>query len=99
MQLRRLQRVFKLAPTYEATHALMSKDIHSSQQVYAMGKDRFMKVFAPELGKKEAAQIFSNASKMYASTVAVAGNMHGLATASKLNVLPNYQEIMKASAA
>jgi hypothetical protein len=98
-QLRRLQRVFKLAPTYEATHALMSKGIHSSQQVYAMGKDRFMKTFGTELGKKETQQIFSNASKMYAAAVAVAGNMHGLATASKLNVLPDYQKIMKASPA
>ena len=98
-QLRRLQRVFKLAPTYEASNALLSKGIHSSQQIYAMGKERFMKTFAPGLGKKETQQIFSNAAKMYASTIAVAGNMHGLATASKLNVLPNYQEIMKASPA
>ncbi len=93
-QLRRLQRVFKLAPTYEASHALMSKDIHSSQQVYEMGKDRFMQTFAPQLGKKEAEQVYNNASKMYAQTVAVAGNMHGLATASKLNVLPDYQKFM-----
>ncbi len=98
-QLRRLQRVFKLAPTYEASQALLDKGIHSSAQVYAMGKDRFMKTFAPQLGKKEATQIFSNASKMYAQTVAVAGNMHGLATASKLKVLPNYQDIMKLSPA
>ena len=98
-QLRRLQRIFKLAPTYEASSALLSKGIHSSQQIYSMGKDRFMKTFAPDLGKKEAQQIFSNAAKMYASAIAVAGNMHGLATASKLNVLPNYQEIMKASPA
>jgi hypothetical protein len=93
-QLRRLQRVFKLAPTYEASKALLDKGIHSSAQVYAMGKDRFMETFASQLGKKEATQIFSNASKMYAQTVAVAGNMHGLATASKLKVLPNYQKLM-----
>ncbi len=84
---------------YEASNALLSKGIHSSRQIYAMGKDRFMKTFAPDLGKKETQQIFSNAAKMYASTIAVAGNMHGLATASKLNVLPNYQQIMKASPA
>ena len=29
-QLRRLQRVFKLAPTYEASNALLDKGIHSS---------------------------------------------------------------------
>ncbi len=98
-QLRRLQRVFKLAPTYEASNALLDKGIHSSQQIYSMGKDRFMKNFAADLGKKETRQIFNNAAKMYASTIAIAGNMHGLATASKLSVLPNYQEIMKASAA
>ncbi|MDN3657127.1 neuraminidase-like domain-containing protein [Ferruginibacter paludis] len=98
-QLRRLQRVFKMAPTYEASSALLGKGIHSSQQIYSMGKDLFMKTFAADLGKKETSQIFNNAAKMYASTIAIAGNMHGLATASKLSVLPNYQDIMKASAA
>ena len=98
-QLRRLQRVFKLAPTYAASQALLNKGIHSSAQVYAMGKEKFANTFAEQLGKKEAAQIFSNASKMYAQTVAVAGNMHGLATASKLKVLPKYQEVMKLSSA
>lgn len=98
-QLRRLQRVFKIAPTYQASQALIDQGIHSSAQVNAMGKDRFTKTFAPQLGQKEATQIFSNASKIHAQAVAVAGNIHGLATASKLNVLPDYQKIMKMSPA
>jgi Tc toxin complex TcA C-terminal TcB-binding domain/Neuraminidase-like domain/Salmonella virulence plasmid 28.1kDa A protein len=94
-QLRRIQRVFKLAPSYEASTALLNKGIHSSQQIYVMGKDRFINSFSADLGKKEATQVFANAARMYASTVAVAGNMHGLASASKLKVLPDYQQIMK----
>lgn len=98
-QLRRIQRIFKLAPSYEASSTLLNKGVHSSRQIYAMGKDRFMKTFSADLGKNAAKQIFSNAEKMYAATVAIAGNMHGLATASKLNALPDYQQIMKASPA
>ena len=62
-QLRRLQRVFKLAPTYEASQALLDKGIHSSAQVYAMGKDRFMKTFAPQLVKKKQHKFFPTLQK------------------------------------
>ncbi|PWT71279.1 MAG: hypothetical protein C5B59_18405 [Bacteroidetes bacterium] len=93
-QFRRVQRVFKLAPDYNATHAIMSKGIHSAQQIYAMGPDRFAEEFSPVLGDKAAKQIFAKAANTHASALAVAGNIHSLATASKINMMPDYEKAM-----
>jgi peptidoglycan hydrolase-like protein with peptidoglycan-binding domain len=98
-QLRRVQRVFKLAPTYTATHTLLSDGIHSSHQIYAMGKDRFARQYGDLLGKKEADLIFCKAAKTYAAAVAISGNLQGLATASTINAFPDYQTPILATSA
>src|SRR5256884_4451106 len=40
-ELKSIQRVFKLAPNFEATNALLTDGLHSAQKVYRMGKTQF----------------------------------------------------------
>jgi hypothetical protein len=45
VELKAVQRVFKLAPTFEATDTLLGDGIHSGQQVYRMGESAFVRQF------------------------------------------------------
>src|SRR5579859_3422726 len=50
-QLKKIQRVFKIAPTYQATAALMQDNIHSAVQVYRMGKENFVRKYGNTVGQ------------------------------------------------
>jgi hypothetical protein len=88
--LRRTQRVFKLAPTYDAAHTLLSDNIHSAQQVRKMGKDNFVKSYSDALGEKEAEQVFENASEINATSVALLGDLQSMVDASPMNAFPDF---------
>ncbi|HVF24172.1 MAG TPA: hypothetical protein VM941_13880, partial [Pyrinomonadaceae bacterium] len=40
-ELKAVQRVFKLAPSFEATDALLAENLHSAQQIYRLGRNQF----------------------------------------------------------
>ncbi len=42
-ELKAVQRVFKLAPTFEATDALLADGLHSAQMVYRLGESEFVR--------------------------------------------------------
>lgn len=88
--LRRTQRVFKLAPTYDAAHALLSDNIHSAQQVAKMGKDNFVRTYSGTLGEREAVQVFEKASEINARSVAFLGDLQSMVDASPMNAFPDF---------
>ena len=45
-----MQRVFKLAPTFEATDTLLADDLHSAQKIYRMGETEFVRRYADRPG-------------------------------------------------
>jgi hypothetical protein len=92
--LHRVQRVFKLAPSYDTTQVLMNDNIHSAHQVYKMGKDNFVNTYADKLGKNEATQIFQKASAVHANALALIGNLKSLSDASTLNAFPNFSLLL-----
>lgn len=96
-QLRRLQRVFKIAPAYAPANALLEGNIHSAKQVYQMGKDNFVRDYGEKIGKNEAEEIFEKASHIHAAAVAYAGNIKSLSDASMMPVFPDYNAIVKES--
>lgn len=49
-ELKGVQRVFKLAPNFEATSSLLAENVHSAQQVYRMGESEFVRHFAAQPG-------------------------------------------------
>jgi hypothetical protein len=93
-QLRRVQRVFKLAPDYNTTNLLLNDNMHSAHQVYKMGQDNFVATYGKQLGEKEATQVFQKASEVHASAVALIGNLKSLADASAMNAFPNFSELI-----
>lgn len=90
--LRRIQRVLKLAPTYNAAHTLLGDNIHSAQQVSKMGEDNFVKTYADRLGKEEAREIFKRADTVHATAVVLMGNLTSMSDASSLNVFPDFAQ-------
>ena len=46
LELKAVQRVFKLAPTFEATDALLADDLHSAQKIYRMGESEFVRRYS-----------------------------------------------------
>lgn len=46
LELKAVQRVFKLAPNFEATDELLADDLHSASKVYRMGETEFVRAYA-----------------------------------------------------
>ena len=46
--LKSMQRVFKVAPRYQQTAALLERGIHSAAAIHAMGETRFVREFAKD---------------------------------------------------
>lgn len=89
--LRRIQRVFKLAPNYETSNLLLNDKIHSAQQVHKMGKDNFIRKYGSKLGEREATEIFQRASQVHDNALALMGNLKSLADASAMNAFPDFK--------
>lgn len=91
--LKRVQRVFKLAPTYTATAALLEDNIHSASQIYQIGKDNFIRQYAGKLDTKTADDIFQKATQVHSQSLAFATNIKSLSDASLLKVFPDYKKL------
>ncbi|MDO3641762.1 neuraminidase-like domain-containing protein [Mucilaginibacter sp. L3T2-6] len=88
---RRVQRVMKLAPSYESASVLLNDGIHSAQQIHKMGENNFMKAYGDKLGQVQAAQVFKQASATHASALALTGNLKSMADASAIKAFPNFK--------
>jgi Tc toxin complex TcA C-terminal TcB-binding domain/Neuraminidase-like domain/Salmonella virulence plasmid 28.1kDa A protein len=93
-QLKRIQRIMKLAPGYDATHALLKDNIHSAAQIYTMGRDNFVRKYSSTVGAKETKDIFQKASQVHAQSLTLAANMKSMSEASALQVFPDYKTML-----
>lgn len=68
------QRLAKLNSNYDVMSALMGDGVHSAQQVYSMGRDRFVAKYGslPALGAPGAARMFAKAEQTYGVALALA---------------------------
>jgi peptidoglycan hydrolase-like protein with peptidoglycan-binding domain len=68
------QRLVKLAPRYAVVKPLRADGIGSAQQVFAMGRDRFVGRYAehPDIGATQAARVYAVAEQTYALALALA---------------------------
>ena len=90
--LKKIQRVFKLAPDYATTKTLIENNITSSHAIYKMGKKRFAEKMSGKLGASQAQDIYKRAERSYAASLAIVGELKSLQTGSSLAVLPNVYE-------
>jgi hypothetical protein len=76
-ELKAVQRVFKLAPTFEATDALLADGLHSAQMVYRLGESEFVRRygerqgFTPELARAA----WNRAADTHAAVLIIVGDL------------------------
>ncbi|MDX2072073.1 MAG: neuraminidase-like domain-containing protein [Haliscomenobacter sp.] len=74
-QLKSVQRVFKLSPKHQTVDVLLGQKIESAQQVYFMGKERFVaSLKGTGINKIESKKIYQRAENAYAMTLTLFGN-------------------------
>jgi hypothetical protein len=74
-QLKSIQRVFKLKPTFQAVDALLTRNIHSAQQIYFMGKEQFVTALKDTgLNQIESKKMYQKATNAYAMALTLFGN-------------------------
>lgn len=88
-EIRKVQRVFKLAPSYRKTTALLDANVHSCQAIAAMGESRFVR-FADNSGeftKLEAQKVYRKAKDIHTATALFAGDLSSAVRASDVSAL------------
>ncbi|HET9454498.1 MAG TPA: neuraminidase-like domain-containing protein [Gemmatimonadaceae bacterium] len=85
--LKTVQRVFKLKPTFDAVRTLLDRNIDSAQQIYFMGQGQFVQATeGTSINRLEAKQIYRKAENTYALALAMFGDynvaMNGAAPAA-----------------
>lgn len=92
-ELKKIQRIFKLTPSYEKVKVLLDRGIHSSQSIYNLGEKKFTeKVSGTVINKAEAKKIYKKAEKTYAAALAVMGEIKSIESGSDLRVLPDVKK-------
>lgn len=108
-ELKALQRVFKLSPSFEATSTLLADGIHSAPQISRIGETRFVSKYAGKPGFSEAGArtAFQRAANTHAAVVtivaelAAAKNANAVAALAQsntaLNKFPNLSNLFGAA--
>jgi hypothetical protein len=89
-QLKKTQRVFKLAPSYASANVLLGDNVDSAHKIYRMGENNFVAKYGPQIGSADALRTHQKATKTHALALALVGNLKSMSDASHLNVFPNY---------
>lgn len=76
-ELKAVQRVFKLAPTFEATDALLSDGLHSAQMVYRIGESEFVRRYGKREGftPETARKAWNRAADTHAAVLTIIGDL------------------------
>lgn len=77
VELKAVQRVFKLAPTFEATDALLSDGVHSAQMAYRLGESNFVRRYGKREGftPETARAAWNRAADTHAAVLTVIGDL------------------------
>jgi hypothetical protein len=85
-ELKKVQRVFRLAPTYSKTNALLGQNIMSAKDITAVGKTRFMKEIAPKAGltATEATLAYKKAEATTTAAMLIVGDLQDAVSSAEL---------------
>jgi len=77
VELKAVQRVFKLAPTFEATDALLADGLHSAQMVYRLGESEFVRRYGKRAGftPETARRAWNRAADTHAAVLTIIGDL------------------------
>ncbi len=89
--LKAVQRVLKLAPTFQATATLLADQIHSAQKIYRMGKTAFVKKYKarPGFTETEARAVWNHAADTYAAVLTIVADLNELERDGLPRILQN----------
>ncbi|HFE37714.1 MAG TPA: hypothetical protein ENK06_04735, partial [Gammaproteobacteria bacterium] len=78
IELKAIQRVMKLSPTFESTDVLLADKLHSAQQIYRIGKSEFVRRYADKPGftKVSAESAWNKAADTHAATVTILAELN-----------------------
>lgn len=90
-EVKAVQRVFKLAPTFAATDALLADGVHSAQQIYRIGETGFVQRYAGRTGltAEDARLAWNRAADTHAAVITVVGDLKGFQSDTLPAVLQN----------
>ncbi|HYV05773.1 MAG TPA: hypothetical protein VFB82_14360, partial [Blastocatellia bacterium] len=105
-EVKKVQRVFKLAPTFAATDKLLADDVHSALQIYRIGETGFVQRYSGEgLTPEDARTIWNRAADTHAAVITVVGALKGLQSdtlpvvlqngTDALSTFPNWNNLFK----
>ncbi len=91
LELKAVQRVFKLAPSFAATDALLADDLHSAQQIYRLGQAEFVRRYAarPGFTPQSARLAWNRAADTHAAALTVVADLKALDAEALPRVLQN----------
>ncbi len=107
-EVKAVQRVFKLAPTFEATDALLADDIHSAQQIYRLGESEFVRRYAgrPGFTEEGTRRAWNRAADTHAAALTIVADLKALDAEvlpqalkngnEALSQFPNWNNLFKA---
>ncbi len=80
LEVKAVQRVFKLVPTFEATDALLADDLHSAQGIYQMGESEFVRRYGDRAGfTPETARLaWNRAADTHAAVLTIVADLKAL---------------------
>ena len=78
LEVKTVQRVFKLAPNFAATDSLLAADLHSAQKVYRMGKSEFVRQYgkSPGFTPETALLAWNRAADTHAAVLTIIGDLN-----------------------
>jgi hypothetical protein len=87
--LKAAQRVFKLAPSYEATDTLLRDGVHSARAIYRMGKSKFIARYSKQPGfdTKSAELTFDRAANTQAALATMVGELQAMESGNEFAAL------------
>jgi hypothetical protein len=80
LEVKAAQRVFKLAPTFEATDALLADDLHSAQKIYRTGESEFVRRYGdrPGFTPETARLAWNRAADTHAAVLTIVTDLKAL---------------------
>jgi hypothetical protein len=96
LELKAIQRVFKLAPTFEATDALLADNLHSAQQIYRLGETEFVRRYAgtADFTAENARQVWNRAADTHAAVLTIVADLKSLDAEAVPQVLKHGTEAL-----
>ncbi len=97
LEVKALQRVFKLAPGFDACNTLLKDKMHSARKIYQMGETEFVRHYGEKTGftKEQARKTWNKAAATHAAAVTLVTELRSMEDAGFVAALRNGNEAVR----